>query len=199
MRPPGAEGLPGPADRVLEDMDLPEAHLFFRARALEIRCECIHESAWVFLDAAAFIEYLSKAATDGHYASFVHDWLGLVRTEYLTFTYRTGNMQDLPEQMYHILRNGVVHSFSFVPEHPEKGGRERSIELVHRSDGKAHLSSYREGRRDAAVLVAEDLAEDLVQVVEILFEEATTNHELGHKILDRLEKHPPLTSSADPH
>ena len=175
-------------------MDLDEARQYFRDRALEIRAECCHESPWVFLNAAAFIEYLAKAVTGGNYGCFVREWLGRVRSGYIGFRYLEDDKDDLPEQMWHILRNGLVHSFSFVPEKPERGGRSQSIELLHRSAGVGHLSPYRDGGRDAAVLVAEDLADDLIKLVELLFDEAQQDATLRERILRRLKDHPPLSS-----
>jgi hypothetical protein len=195
-------------------MNLDEARRYFMDRAVEIQAECSHRSPWVFLNAAAYIEYLARATIhplkdpsladtrknrkpDGAvYAEFVTTWLGRVRKEYASFTYKDGQ-QDLPEQMYRVLRCGLVHSFSLIPDEQDgrKDERSRTIVLGHRFDGsQAHLSSYEEGDLDGAVFVAEDLAEDLIVVTGLLFGEAAKDDDLAHLLQDRLDKHPPLTS-----
>lgn len=121
-------------------MTLDEAHQFLRGRLEEMRPWLPSQGAWVFVCAASFLEYLAKIV-DGRdrgargYKAFIRDWLTRIRLAYRTFRSRSGET-DLPTQMYHVLRCGMVHSFSLIPDDRAriKGGRDRSIVLCHRPE-----------------------------------------------------------------
>jgi hypothetical protein len=103
--------------------------------------ESMPVNPWPFLCASALIEYLTKMVNgDGSgaekYKQFVSTYLARVNPLYNSFTYIYGSPspeQDLPRQMYHILRCGIVHSFSFIPDKQatDKGGRPRSVLIAH--------------------------------------------------------------------
>lgn len=182
-----------------KSMDINSAEEYFKGRARELRNIADDGTAWVFVGAAALIDYLAKLV-DGKdnkakgYKKFIRTYMKRVRPQYRTFKYKNGK-QDLDVQMYHILRCGIVHSFSFVPDNIAKnqGGRERSIALCHRKSGLTHLSKYSGGKfTDAAVFVAEDFVEDLSQVIEYIFSKAKTNKSLTRRIKRWLKKHPPI-------
>jgi len=181
-------------------MDLPAARRYFEARAGEIRSHCGSGSAFVFIEECVLLEYLAsaeagKAATAATYKAFVSNWLGRVRPAYRDFAFRDGQ-QNLPAQMYYVLRCGLVHSFSLTPDAKGQsaGGRDRSIVLSHRSDGRRHLTRYpkRAKAPDAVLFVAEDFADDLRSVVRILFDEAKRDGMLRGRILGRMRDHEPL-------
>jgi hypothetical protein len=170
---------------------------YFLDRADEVVAHCRNHSAFVFLEAAALLGYLAKAAgCEGSkgYGRFVREQLQQVRPEYATFQYADGN-EDLPEQMYYVLRCGLVHSFSLVPDKEARshGGRVRSIVLCHRNAGLNHLSRHVEV--DAAIFVAEDFAEDLHALVGRLFDNARQNGALANHIVRHLDDHPPISST----
>ncbi len=188
-------------------MDLNTAHQKFTARIAELRAFCVYDSPWTFVCAAAFLEYLAKLV-DGQdrggsgYKEFVTNWLTEVRPAYSSFTYNSG-AQDLPIQMYHVLRCGIVHTLSLIPDHRGKalGGRDRSIVLAHRKaaqrGGFAHLGAYSSGNTpDAAILVAEDFVDDIETVVALICAKAATDAALNKNICSWLIKHPLISAGA---
>ena len=185
-------------------MDLPSAQAYLAARVDEFKRCCHAGSPCVFLGAAAFLEYLSKAVVgqddrgDG-YKTFVKDWLSKVRADYRDFAYKDGT-KDLPKQMYHVLRCGIVHSFSLIPDNRDRkaGGRDRSIVLCHRAEavsrGLHHLSPYSTTEiSDAALFVAEDFVDDLAALVNIVFAAAAGDSSLEKHILKWLSDFPPIS------
>src|SRR5689334_12604309 len=79
---------------------------------------CAIESPWCFLCLSALIDYLSIAAYPNkkkqrdRYVAFIENFFP---AKYKNFKYKNGQT-DLPDQMYYVLRNGLVHSFSLVPD-----------------------------------------------------------------------------------
>ncbi len=159
---------------------------------------------WVFLSAASMIEYLSKLVNGSDlksegYKQFIKDYLAQVRPEYASFTFRNGRA-DLPEQMYHILRCGIVHNYSLIPDaiSRTKGGRDRSIVLTHRGRGYTHLGRFSKADApDAVVFVAEDFIEDLNKVVGLIFSSAKKDDSIKHNIESWLKEHPPIEGIVD--
>jgi len=81
--------------------------------------ESMPVNPWPFLCASAFIDYLTKMVNGGaagreKYKQFVSTYLARINPLYVSFRYHSGH-QDLPTQLYQILRCGIVHSFSFSP------------------------------------------------------------------------------------
>jgi hypothetical protein len=161
-------------------------------------------SPWVFLCAAALVEYLAKLVEGKDkgaqgYKDFVRNWLAQVHPAYASFKYLCGE-SDLPEQMYHVLRCGIVHSLSFIPDTVarKKGGRDRSIVLCHRPESldrsMPHLANYSTSQiPDAAVFVAEDFVDDIAQVVERVFAKATPGSTLEANMMTWLSSYPLLS------
>lgn len=129
-------------------MNIDGAEKYFTDRIRELSQMCVDRTPWVFVCSAAMIDYLSKLVNGEDkggtgYKGFIRDYMAKVRPEYKTFTYADGK-QDLPLQIYHVFRCGIVHSFSFIPD-PQaraKGGRDRSIVISHRHSGPGHISKY---------------------------------------------------------
>jgi len=172
-------------------MNLSTARDKLQHRVTELQACCSTRSPWVFLGASAFIEYLSNlSGTD--YKKFVSTWLSQIRPEYSSFRYQSGT-SDLPDQMYYVLRCGIVHSLSLVPNDRARshGGRERSIVLCHRQPGAVHLSSVSKGSiSDAALFVAEDFVEDLAKVLGKVFDRVASDVDLERSMSSWLQKHP---------
>lgn len=154
-----------------------------------------------FLCTATMVEYLMKISGYGDkYAKFVSDNFP---SSYKDFQYNNGK-KDLPEQMYFILRNGLVHTFSLFPDRKGKsdGGRERAILITHRSsnDGQ-HLDNITKTSKgfcgDAALFVLEDFCYDISSVIRNIFAEAETNHKTKHKINKNWERSPPAAWLGD--
>lgn len=160
-----------------------------------------HRNALVFVVASAFIEYLGKLVFTGtgavEYKKFVRSYLARIRTRYRTFTYRfvDGTVKrDLPEQMYHVLRCGAVHSYSLVPDQQaiDRGGRSRSIVVAHRISKNKHLALKYLSGQPSCVFVAEDFTADIEATVTRIVREAKGNKALAKRIADRMRKHPPI-------
>ena len=179
-----------------------EIELYFKARAEEIYKMSSTGTPWEFLCASAFIEYLSKLVNGQDkggrgFKDFVEDYLGAINDKYRTFIYLNGS-RDLKEQMYHILRCGIVHAFSFIPDSAslKNGGRARSIVLCHKNSGNTHLSNHTSASApDAAVFVAEDLAGDIKNLVEYIFNKAKTDTTLANNIITWWGMQPPIVGN----
>jgi hypothetical protein len=178
---------------------------YFKARVKEVQHILEDVSPWGFVCAAAFLDCLSKlvAGQDNKrkgYKDFVKDYLAKINPSYATFKYKSGS-KDLPEQLYHVFRCGIVHQFSLVPDQQSlnSGGQLRSIILCHRKESKRknlpHLSQYSSAKiSDAAVFVAEDFGKDLKKVVKLIFssQAKTITPEITEKMKDWVKKHPPI-------
>jgi len=187
-------------------VDLQIAHDKLREQIADIKRFCLTGSPLVFVLASAYLDYLAKLppGKDDHakgYKDFITNWLSRVRPGYESFRFHCGKA-DLPVQMYHVLRCGILHSFSLIPDERalKQGGRDRSIILFHRKEsqeqGFSHLSNYADSKApDAAVFVAEDLAEDIEKVMELLFAEAENNPELKANMETWLQQHPLITGN----
>lgn len=157
--------------------------------------EPMKANPWPFLCASALVEYLTKMVNGGRsgaqeYKQFVETYLARVDQRYKTFKY-TGGQQDLPAQMYHVLRCGIVHSFSLIPDAATTahGGRLRSIVIAHEG---SHLSNYTEKGLDAALLVLHDFVIDLEKVLKRIFVAAKEDSSLRANIETHLLEHPPI-------
>jgi len=159
-----------------------EIEQYFKSRIRELKQIAARGDPWVFLNASSFIEYLAqmrlgKRTEPQDYKEFLTQYFFRVCPWYGNFKYRSGTL-DLADQMYHVLRCGIVHSFSLFADSKAqtRGGRHRSIVLAHRSAGQSHLHSFVNNRRkpkiDAAIFVAEDFVEDIERVTEALFNES---------------------------
>ena len=160
---------------------------------------CAIESPWGFLCLASMIDYLSAAAFANipkqrdRYVAFIERFYS---RKYRDFQY-VGGQRDLPLQMYYILRNGLVHSFSLFPDTAGKGngGRARSIALVHRANasGRRHLSRFaNETASDAALFVAEDFMADSIRAAYRMLREVKVGTPMWSGITTRFENHPPI-------
>ncbi|MBI5100569.1 MAG: hypothetical protein HZB33_01845 [Nitrospirae bacterium] len=180
-------------------MNIDDAEKYFIARIEELRRMCSDGTPWVFVCAATMIDYLSKLTNgadkggDG-YKAFIRDYMAQVRPEYAMFIYDDGN-QDLPVQIYHIFRCGIVHSFSFIPDQraSAKDGRKRSIVLSHKREGLGHISKYSSANApDSCNFVAEDFIDDLAKTIHTVFAKAKADNNLKDKIELWLTRYPPI-------
>ena len=179
-------------------MDSIEAKEYFLDKSeslIQLAEDSTQRNSFVFLLCSAMIEYLTRLThnrtTNGNdYSEFIKQYFP---SEYRDFKYKSGK-RDLPEQMYYVLRCGLVHSFSLIPDERSRnsGGRIRSIVLTHRDEAEAHLSNTAVDNLDAAIFVAEDFCADLKNVVEILFEKSKKDQDLHEKMNKWLNDHPPI-------
>lgn len=179
---------------------LTEIHSYYKDRINEIKNYSNDGGPWSFLIASAYIDFLVKLVQNTeqtshkHYKDFIRDYLSLINPQYKDFKYENG-LQDLPEQMYHVLRCGIVHSFSLVPDQKSvnNGGRSRSILLAHKKNNAIHFHKHKLDGFDSVVFTAEDFVEDLSKVLDKIFLElAPTNTNLQNNILARANAYPPI-------
>jgi hypothetical protein len=179
---------------------------YFQDRVCELRTLAERGDPWIFLCASSFIEYLAKMAYGEpcgakQYKEFLRTQFFVACPEYASFKYASGNL-DLADQMYHVLRCGVVHSFSLFADARglQNGGRNRSIVLGHRRRGRSHLYHvvHRKPQLDAALFIAQDFVEDIARVTNHLFAESRKRtpqgRDLRKKIQNWVAAHPPIGS-----
>jgi hypothetical protein len=168
----------------------------------------IKGTVWVYVCAATMLDYLASLSIGApakrqNYIDFIRDHM---RPAYKNFEYArqhqkpgTGSIpsemtkQDLPEQMYYMLRCGLVHGFSLVPTQKEllNGGRDRSITINSRADAlkdeKTHLEPFNKPPliNDSVYFVDEDLLDDLVAAVNHLFADVTKHPKIKKRLMER--------------
>jgi hypothetical protein len=153
-------------------------------------------SPWPYLCASAMLEYLSKMSIDRNGLSdarvcikFIEDYMP---RSYRDYQFDCGH-RDLPYQMYYILRCGIVHSFSLVPDARFSGaadGRKGSIVISHK--GK-HLTKFQYTKnRDAVLIVFDQFHADIKSALEEVFRRGQSDHLLMARITKFLEDNPPI-------
>ncbi len=193
-------------------MTLDQAKIYFTNRIGELTQlsrDRNFVTPWIYVTASAFLDYLTKIVNGRDrgrmgYKDFIEDYLSVINPAYKTFTYQNGNA-DLPDQMYHVLRGGIFHNISFIPDGESRsyGGRDRSIVFCHGEErdraGWHHLMSYPPPGytapptvTDAALFVAEDFVDDLEKVVHQIFHLASTSASLKTNIEAWTNDHPPI-------
>lgn len=146
-------------------------------------------SAFFFLMASSFIDFLSCAvrnstSTGASYREFIVGRFGSINLMYQN--------DDVALAMYCIMRNGLLHNFSFVPDHRGdcrgvEGSTIRSITVFH----------LRNGYTDDNHLVVNDSslwigAEPFAQDIRSVMLEILRDADLERNILLWCERHPPL-------
>lgn len=186
-------------------MTIDEAKQYYLARAREVQQISKDGTPWGFLCAACLLDSLAKLVAGQDkgrtgYKEFIRDYLSQINVQYISFTYLNGQT-DLPDQMYHVLRCGIVHSYSLVPDQRaiNNGGRIRSIVLCHKKESRRnnlpHLSLYSSQRiNNSALFVSEDFANDLKKATTLIFRLAKKRQysHLHRNILNWINKHPPI-------
>jgi hypothetical protein len=192
----------------VNNMNILVAKQYFHKLISAAKEYCVDGTPLPFVLGACFIDYFCKMV-DGEdkkktgYKDFVTKYMKEVREEYVTFKYANG-AQDLPAQMYHVLRCGVVHSFSLIPDKKvnKQPGRDHSVALCHKAEadkkGLKHLSHYAGPRNlDAALFVIEDFLDDLLAVNELIYNKAVNDSTLRGKIEGWLRVSPCLQPDAE--
>lgn len=178
-------------------MTIIEINDYFLARCVEIESLAERGDPWVFLCGSAMIDYLTQMTTHTAgrlaYIEFVENYFQQIDVRYKEFQYSSG-AQDLPTQMYIILRCGIVHKFSFVPNQQgiNNGGRERSILLAHEKNGHTHMTAYTTNGRDSIIFTAEQFSKDITAVSNLIFEKASNDQPLHDKIINYATNFPPI-------
>jgi hypothetical protein len=189
----GTGSMPTPAG----SMTANEAKEYFQHRVNELKSMSSEGTPWVFLCGSALIDYLSKLAYGkdrkaAGYKDFVKKYMP---PTYRKFAYASGH-KDLPEQMYHVLRCGIVHMYSLVPDKQatSKGGRSRSIVLTH--EPTYHQLDHYPGGIDACVFRAEEFISDIEYALIRLFARANKYKAPRARIEKWLKAHPPISGGA---
>ena len=173
---------------------------YFKMQFDQLDHICKSPSPLIFLCLAAFVDYLSKIPdtrprSSQHYSNFI---IHRYPAKYRKFKYQSG-MRDLPDQIYLILRNGLVHSFSLTPDSKglRQGARFRSVYLAHRASGLKHLGHYADPKRgiDAAILIAEDFLQDTKVVVTKMIRRAKRDRALRRQIINFIKANPPVSGT----
>ena len=171
--------------------DINKIRYYFIKRIRELEQYSEDETPWIFLCGSSFIEYLGKL-TGNDFISFIKKYLSEVNKLYKEFKYLNGR-QDLPKQMYYILRNGIIHRFSLFPI-KSNTGRRRSIVLAHKSSGKKHLHNYHSNKiDDACIFIAEEFINDIKKAIQLIFSNAQTNKNLMKQIIKHYTIYPPIS------
>lgn len=108
---------------------------------------------------------------------------------YSQFTYRSGS-NDLPEQMYCILRCGLAHAFSLYGE-PGRHGRTGSIMIGH-GEGNLIPAQKAPPRGDSVILNFIPFINDVRTALDSLIEAARSDSQLKERMLRRIRAQPPL-------
>lgn len=185
-------------------MDIQKSRDYFKQLLIAVENYCQDTTPLPFVLGAAFIDYYSKMVK-GHdeegrgYKEFIVNYMQKVRKEYQTFTY-LNTKDNLPEQMWHVMRCGLIHTFSLFPDKRIRNqpGRVRSIVLCHKKEairkGLKHLSRYSGPENlDAALFVAEDFIDDLIAVNDLIFDQALNDPDLKSNIERWLTQCPPIS------
>lgn len=158
-------------------------------------------SVWDFLILGCLLEWTSKLNNEtgkGTLKSFRYLFEKRM-PKYCDIKYMSpGKYQDLPEQLYLVLRCGLVHGLSLKPDMSESNLkrykshiRENTILLWHRGN---HLKINRKNingiEYDRVNIDYESLLEDTQNSLNEIFEESKTNTQLRDNILKFIKKNP---------
>lgn len=165
-------------------MTFTKAEEYYRQRIEEVAA--MKPSPWSFMCAACCIEFLAKLA-DLHgrsgYIEFIKKYMP---KPYKDFEYKN-KKKDLPEQIYEILRCGLVHSFDLSPSYQKKDGRYRSI-LISNSGENLKIIDNFDIDCGSAILVFDKFIKDIDESKIKLF----SNPKNMSKIDKKFQENPPI-------
>jgi hypothetical protein len=171
-------------------MTIDQAKTHFAAMLKQLRN--MEPSPWPFLCAAAMLEYLAKMTTISGRERYIQFIKAYMKSEYRDFRFKDGK-QNLPEQIYYVLRCGLVHSFSLTPDVAYfRVGRNESIIIAY--EGHHLFACVGEGSHytDAVCLVFKDFVDDIEAALNKLFGDAQKNPKLLASICAHLKSNPPV-------
>jgi hypothetical protein len=170
-------------------------HQYFQDRVSELTS--INHSIWGFVGAAALLEYVTQLLHSGDsspqkYKDFFAS--KYINPKYNAFIYQNGK-QDLPVQIYHTYRCGLLHGFSLTPDSKgiARGARAKSIVFNSLKDtpelvASENCKAYKEYGFDACRLILEPFVQDIGVAIDKIFADAT----IEQSIIDSASKHPPF-------
>lgn len=175
--------------------ELNDLKRYFKTQFDQLEHICQSPSPWIFICLSVFIDFLSKLSELS--GNDKDKYINLIATryppKYRNFKYFIGS-QDLPQQIYIILRSGLVHAFSLTPNRVGVG-RQRSVRLFHRQDTSLRNIVHfpdKSHEVDAAVLVAEDFLKDTQTVASRIVWRARRDTILKQHIINFLKANPPI-------
>jgi hypothetical protein len=146
------------------------------------------------------LEYLAKMGEGNGpkaYKEFIRNYL---RPAYSAFAFADGG--NLPDQIYHVLRCGLVHSFSLTPDKTGKrsGGRNESIIIAYNGE---HLEKYPlkidsplyispSHHQDAVWFVFPEFCNDIEAAIKRVFSAAQSDMDLRGRMEKHLTENPPV-------
>lgn len=170
-------------------------HAYFKDRVGELAT--INHSIWGFVGAAGLLEYITQLVNNGDssaqkYKDFFQS--KYMNPKYNAFVYQNGK-QDLPVQIYHTYRCGLLHGFSLVADEQgrKKGARDGSIVFNSLKDSPAltaanNCTAYTAHGFDACRLILEPLVLDIGNAIDKIFNDSA----LDKSIEDSAKLHPPF-------
>ena len=161
------------------------------------------ESACRFVVPCCFLEYLAKlyygrilpndnkANDKSIYLKFVNEIFIETNPKYKTFEYDNREIK-LGDQMYLILRCGIVHAFSLTPNRRRNTvGKLRSIILADKNDELEHLANFsNEFVEDSCIFKLEEFINDLDKSLDSLFHKAESDMTIAKNITDWTDDYP---------
>ena len=186
-------------------MDIRRSKDYLKQLLSMIRNYCQDNTPLPFLMGAALVYYYSKMVKgydDGGtgYKEFIINYMQKVRKRISNIYIPKSLADKLPDQMWHVMRCGLIHTFSLFPDKTIRNqlGRDRSIVLCHKKEattkGLSHLSHY-SGPTIWTLhyLWSKDFIDDLIAVNDLIFDQASSDSVLKSKIEKWLKQCPPIS------
>ncbi|MBS1076569.1 hypothetical protein JK217_02205 [Gluconobacter kondonii] len=165
-------------------MTFEEAEEYYRERIAEVAV--MNPSPWSFMCAACCIEFLAKLAGmkgGKGYIRYINEYMP---ESYKSFTYNNGK-KDLPEQIYEILRCGLLHSFNVLPTLRNNEGRSKSVLISHSGENLKLIDGFNING-GSALLVFDNFINDIRNSQKKLF----SSTEIKAKIENEIRLNPPI-------
>ncbi len=177
----------------MNKMEFSDWHAYFKNHNEALKSIVGKGDPWVFLCGSVTIEYLAKICFNKVeiYVKFIKQYMSKVDHRYVDFKFKNGK-SDLPDQMYYVLRNGLVHTFTLKPLNNNGNGRTNSIVLSHVD---LHLTcDTTDSNRDSCVFNAKQFINDLGKAIDFVFEKVKSDLDLQKKMENHFSKYPPVTA-----
>lgn len=146
-------------------------------------------SSAILIDVLAHATMSPKLDNNQRFQEFISCYMS---RSYCSFRYANG-LQDLPMQMYAILRCSLIHAFSLTPlprrDKKPTSGRKNSILIS--ADG-VHLGRVLDPPYDAALFVFSPFLNDIESALLEAFSQAERDRGLKHRIERHIRIHSPV-------
>ncbi|MHB1647118.1 MAG: hypothetical protein ACYCTB_09735 [bacterium] len=161
---------------------------YIKERADELKNYSKDGSAFFFLMASAYIDFLSCAINNQcssgiKYCEFIQTYFGKVNPVY--------KQAGVALAIYCVMRNGLLHNFSFAPEH--RGvcrGNNITIKVFHVKNNDSEKDHMKMPNNKLLLIGAEPFACDIQKTVKKIL--ISSDIKLKSNILKWCENHPPI-------